>query len=129
MKFDCVICGAVFRMRPRICWWAMFTHWLVGPSVCWSVSCEFVGIEMLIIVALLMCVIIVITILILIHVVVIAVVIVVVSHGRCRCRCCRRCRHCRRHRTVVGSVSLVVRLCFDVESVSVESTDYDALYD
>ena len=47
------------------------------------------------------------------------------SRRRRRCRRCRR----RRHRAVVGSVSLVVRLCFDVESVSVESTDYDALYD
>ena len=46
---------------------------------------------------------------------------------RSRRRRRRRCR--RRHRAVVGSVSLVVRLCFDVESVSVESTDYDALYD
>ena len=58
--------------------------------------------------------------------------IVVVSHGRCCCRRCRRCRRRRRrrrHRAVVGSVSLVVQLCFDVESVSVESTDYDALYD
>ena len=81
-----------------------------------------------------MCVIIVITILILIHalvvvvVITVTVVIVVVCHGRC---CRRRCRSCcrRRHRAVVGSVSLVVRLCFDVESVSVESTDSDALYD
>ena len=87
-----------------------------------------------------MCVIIVITILILIHALVVVVVItvdvviVVVSHGRCRRRRRRRCfcrRHRRRrcHRVVVGSVSLVVRLCFDVESVSVESTDYDAWYD
>ena len=61
-------------------------------------------------------------------VITVAVVIVVVCHGRC---CRRRCRSCcrRRHRAVVGSVSLVVRLCFDVESVSVESTDSDALYD
>ena len=107
VKFDCVISGAVFRVRPRIYWWAMSTRWLVGPLVCWSVSCEFVGIEMLIIIALLMCVIIVITILILIHalvvvvVITVAIVIVVVSHGRCRCRRRRRRRgvkmysHCR----------------------------------
>ena len=79
-----------------------------------------------------MCVIIVITILILIHALVVVVVITVaVCHGRrrrCRCRCRSCCRR-RRHRAVVGSVSLVVRLCFDVESVSVESTDSDALYD
>ena len=62
-------------------------------------------------------------------VITVAVVIVVVCHGRCRRRRCRSCCRRRRHRAVVGSVSLVVRLCFDVESVSVESTDYDALYD
>ena len=80
-------------------------------------------------------VIIVITIIILIHalvvvvVITVAVVIVVVCHGRCRRRRCRSCGCRRRHRAVVGSVSLVVRLYFDVESVSVESTDYDAWYD
>ena len=136
VKFDCVICGAVFRVRPRICWWAMSTRWLVGPWVCWLVSCEFVSIAMFIIIASWMCVIIVITNLILINALVVvvfsnvAVVIGVVSHGRCHHRRRRRCCCCcRRHSVVVGSVSLVVRLCFDIESVSVESTDYDALYD